>query len=156
MLHGGTYWPSRADVLKKFGPRTVYTLCVCSCFPVCVCEWVILEWPHPTWAVALAGWECLASVSLHVPESTAHITGLFVPNVTPLKRREGIPSVGASRALSLCLYLSHYRHDWTWYTKYYWRRLSLGSKLRVVKLGLGVFFSFILNKAASGLVFGDY
>lgn len=130
---------------KKCLDREQYTLCVCVPVSLCVYEWVILEWPHPTWAVDLAGWECLASVSLHVPESTAHITGLFVPNVTPLKRREGIPSVGASRALCLCFYLSHYRHDWTWSTKYYWRRLSLGGNTHVVKLELMAWIFFLVS-----------
>ncbi len=108
-------------LLRKFWVWTVYTLCVCMCVCVCVCvcmclcvcvcvpvslcmyEWVIPQWPHPTWAVDLAGREYLASVSLPVPDSTAHITGLFVPNVTPLKGREGIPSLPL--ALFACFFL---------------------------------------------------
>lgn len=74
---------------------TVHTFCVgvCSVFPMYVCVWVIVEWPHPSWAVDLAGPEYLASVSLPVPERAAHITSLFVPNVTPSKGEKVIPSL---------------------------------------------------------------
>lgn len=54
----------------------------------------------------MAGREYLASVSLPVPDRAAHITVLFVPNVTPLGGKEGIPSLSLvlfPRFLSLSL-----------------------------------------------------
>lgn len=134
--------------------NSIYFMCVCVPLSLCVYEWVIPQWPHPTWAVDLAGREYLASVSLPVPDSTAHITGLFVPNVTPLKGREGIPSLPLALfpCFFLCAAMTEPNPRNTTYGC-----LSLWGNTQVVKLELlkSFFFWFISNKATSGLALGE-
>lgn len=74
-----------------------FVACVHACCRLPVCALVSHPGVTPPYVGGWFGWECLASVSLPVSDTSAHITGFFVPNVTPLRGRERIPSL--ARAL---------------------------------------------------------
>lgn len=87
-----------------------------------VCALVSHPGAAPPYVGGWFGWECLASVSLPVSDTSAHITGSFVPNVTALRGRERIPSLQFPIALLFFFFKKRKKSFWTW------RMMTLNNK----------------------------